>query len=132
MRLLLAGTAIGLVLATVLPIDDATALCASRTRITGFWKSDDGGKYTVRLAANNVVWWLGEGPGFTNVFRGVINGNTITGEWSDVLHTGGGSGGFGTLSLQLDGTLAALNGFHKLSDTGGFGGTRWFFPCADN
>jgi hypothetical protein len=132
MHLLLAAAGIGAVLATLLATD-ATAQCA-RTQLTGVWQSDDGGTYAVRRSGN-LVWWVGEskdgGRSFTNVFKGVVNGSTITGDWADVRNANGfqSSTNKGTLTLQLDGTLNNLFGFRKVSATGGFGGTRWSFPC---
>jgi hypothetical protein len=47
--------------------------------IGGSWDGDDGEKYVLR-EAGNVVWWLGKngdrGKTWTNVFPGVITGNT--------------------------------------------------------
>ena len=137
MRQLRAGVGLGFAVAVAMLLPrDAGAQCVSRKQITGVWKSDDGGTYTVRRIGS-VVWWVGEssdgGRSFTNVFRGEIKGTTITGEWLDVRSAGGfkGDTNRGTLTLRLVGTLTALSGFNKVSDTGGFGGKRWFFPCAD-
>ena len=133
MHVLLAAAGIGLVLATLLATD-ATAQCSARTQLTGVWQSDDGGTYTVRRSGK-LVWWVGEstdgGRSFTNVFKGVVDGSTITGDWADVRNANGfqSNTNKGTLTLQLDGTLKSLFGFSKVSATGGFGGTRWFFPC---
>ena len=112
---------------------DAMAQCASRKQITGIWQSDDGGSYAVRQRGLVVGQRKDGGQSFTNVFRGVINGNTITGEWMDVRNANGfkGETNKGTLTLQLIGTLTALGAFTKVSDTGGFGGRRWSFPCND-
>ena len=85
-----------------------------------------------------MVWGVGEsgdgGQSFTNVFRGVIDGDTITGEWLDVHNAHGfhGDTNRGTLMLQLDGALTALFGFNKVSETGGFGVSMWFFPCGSD
>src|SRR5207253_866522 len=61
--------------------------------LSGVWTADDGGTYYVREFQNE-VWWLGWSPtssndfhkgiAFSNVFQGVISGDTITGEWADV------------------------------------------------
>jgi hypothetical protein len=135
MRLLVAVTGIGLALAVMLPTD-AKALCVSRSHLSGQWSSDDGGSYHVRRNAGNVVWWVGQsgdgGRSWTNVFKGVYDPNTnlITGDWADVISSGV---NFGSLTLRLNGSLEHVNGFDKVSGNGsGFGGTRWFFHCADN
>jgi hypothetical protein len=133
MRLFFATTAaVGLILATALP---AKAQCVSRSQLSGEWLSDDGGTYWVRRADGNVVWWVGQsgdqGRTWINVFKGTYDPKTnlIVGDWSDVR-----SAHFnqGTLTLKLNGTLTAVNGFNKVSGVGPFGGTRWFFHCADN
>ena len=130
-------TATAFTLATILAGQSpASAQCASRNQITGIWHSDDGGSYSVRRVGH-VIWWVGEsadgGQSFKNVYRGEINGNTITGEWMDVQNANGfhGDTNRGTLTLQLEGDLQHLFAFNKVSDTGGFGGRRWSFPCND-
>ena len=83
-----------------------------------------------------MVWRVGEsgdgGQSFTNVFRGVIDGDTITGEWLDVHNAHGfhGDTNRGTLTLQLDGALTALFGFNKVSETGGLAAAGGFSPAA--
>src|SRR5262249_40920565 len=64
--------------------------------LTGTWAANDGGLYFVRQNADT-LWWAGMstesdrgladfqfGLAFTNVFRGTIQGETITGTWVDV------------------------------------------------
>jgi hypothetical protein len=132
MRLLLAATGVGLSLAIMLPTS-AKAQCVSRSHLSGTWLSDDGGTYHVRRNGTD-VWWMGQsgdgGRSWTNVFKGHWDSQTnlITGEFSDVINST--QINFGPLTLKLDGTLEHLNGFEKVS--GGFGGSRWFFHCADN
>jgi hypothetical protein len=113
---------------------NADALCVSRSQLSGTWLSDDGGTYHIRRNDGNVVWWLGQsgdgGRSWTNVFKGHYDPQTnlITGDWSDVINSTRINSG--SLTLRLNGTLEHLNGFDRVS--GGFGGTRWFFHCADN
>jgi hypothetical protein len=134
MRMLLAATGVGLIIAASFPAV-SSAQCVSRSKISGKWLSDDGGTYLVRRADNNVIWWMGQsgddGRSWINVFRGVYDpkSNTFTGEWSDVHATNfTGPGNQGTLTLRLNGTLTAVNGFDKVSATGApFGGKWWFF-----
>lgn len=136
MRSLLAATGVGVSLAIVLATN-AQALCVSRSQLSGQWLSDDGGTYHVRRNAGNVVWWMGKsgdgGRSWTNVFKGVYNPQTnlITGDWSDVITSTNINSG--SLTLRLNGTLQHVNGFDKVSGSGaGFGGSRWFFHCADS
>jgi hypothetical protein len=106
------------------------------SRSPGHGSRTTGGTYHVRRVGN-VIWWVGEssdgGHSFTNVYRGVISGSTITGDWLDVrtAHGFGGDTNKGTLTLQLIGTLTSLSGFKRVAATGGFGGSRWSFPCND-
>jgi hypothetical protein len=133
MRLLLAATGVGLILAIVIPTN-AKALCASRPMLSGTWLADDGGTYHVRRNEGNVVWWMGqsadEGRSWTNVFKGIYDPQTnlITGEFSDVINSNHINSG--PLTLKLNGSLQHVNGFEKVA--GGFGASRWFFHCADN
>jgi hypothetical protein len=99
--------------------------------MNGVWKANDGGTYYVRQIGND-VWWLGMsgdgGRSWTNVYKGVRNGDTVTGTWADVPH--GGVRSSGILNLHVAGTTGVL-GFSRLQVSGGFGGSRWFQPCND-
>ena len=57
------------------------------SNLTGAWAASDAGTYYVRQVGNT-IWWLGMSPDqgitFANVFKGTIQGNTITGDWVDV------------------------------------------------
>ncbi|MBI2782452.1 MAG: hypothetical protein HYX55_11780 [Chloroflexi bacterium] len=82
----------------------ATAVyaCGSRTLtwdgksaidLTGTWTVDDDGVYYLRQLGDQ-VWWLGmsglgrplvdRGSDWTNVYRGTLSGDTITGTYADV------------------------------------------------
>jgi hypothetical protein len=89
--------------------------------LTGVWSATDQGTYYLRQVGNT-VWWLGvssdDGWTFANIFRGTVEGNTITGDWSDVprgvFQNGGvlrlnASGGSASLSLTSVG--ASLAGY---------------------
>lgn len=107
------------------------AQCTSRPSMTGEWKGTDGATYFVRQSGT-VVWWVGLGDTFTNVFKGTRDRKTqtVTGDWVDVA----GASGKGTLVLRVEadkGTNRAFS-FSKVSETGGFGNNKWFFPCDDN
>ena len=52
--------------------------------LTGTWEGNEpGGEYYVRQIGH-VVWWVGLGYDYTNVFRGVITSHHVSGDWSDV------------------------------------------------
>ena len=61
--------------------------------LTGTWAGDDAGVYYLRQLGDE-VWWLGmsglggplvaRGLDFTNVYRGTLSGDTITGTYADV------------------------------------------------
>jgi hypothetical protein len=93
--------------------------------LTGVWSSNDVATYYLRQLANT-VWWFGmsrdRGLTYANVFRGVINGDTIIGEWADVPL--GAIRNSGTLSLTGASNLAATT-LTKSSFTGGFGALSW-------
>jgi hypothetical protein len=118
-------------LVLVLLASHATAQCVSPTGLNGGWKANDGGTYYLRRL-DSVVWWMGMsaegGRSWTNVFRGTTNGDTITGEWADVIGKGA-----GTMTLKILGKLGVgVHGFDKIGGTGsGFGGQHWFRPCND-
>jgi hypothetical protein len=101
------------------------------------WHANHDGTYFLRRLGN-VIFWMGRssdgGKTWTNVFRGVINGNTIDGEWADVLaaHEDA-NAGHGTLKLRIIGAIGSgVDGFEKIGATGaGFGGSKWSQPCHD-
>ncbi len=107
------------------------ALCAAPKDLNGVWQANDGGTYFVRQIGNN-VWWVGmsgdDGKTWTNVFKGVRNGNTVLGQWADVPKGKILSGGI--LNLNIQGSGGVL-GFTRSQVTGGFGGSRWFQRCDD-
>jgi hypothetical protein len=107
------------------------AQCVAPRDMNGVWKANDGGTYYVRQIGND-VWWLGMsgdgGRSWTNVYKGVRNGDTVTGTWADVPH--GGVRSSGILNLHVDGTTGVL-GFSRRQVSGGFGGSRWYQPCND-
>ena len=90
--------------------------------LTGPWKGNDGGKYYIRQLGNN-VWWFGEqsptNPGWSNVARGVLNGNELRLEWADVPK--GRIMGSGNLVLKVESPSRIV----ATSKTGGFGGSIW-------
>jgi len=117
----------------------ADAQCSARTRITGTWLADDGGTYVVRRTGGTTIWWLGRsadgGKSFTNVFKGVRNGNRITGDWADVIsQSKDPNSGVGSLVLEINATKQGnqefISGFKKVGGSGaGFGATNWRAEC---
>jgi hypothetical protein len=107
------------------------AQCVAPRDMNGVWRANDGGTYYVRQVGND-VWWVGMsadgGKTWTNVFKGVRNGATVTGTWADVPH--GKTRSSGILNLHVDGTTGVL-GWSRRDVSGGFGGSRWFQPCND-
>jgi len=90
--------------------------------LTGVYRSNDGGTYYVRQLGNT-VWWLGtsadDGGTYTNVFKGIITGSKINGNWADVPRGQNNAGGAMTIQILNP------NSFKKLSQTGGFGPSLW-------
>jgi len=91
--------------------------------LTGIWGADDDATYYVRHIGN-AVWWLGlsrdRGLTFANVFHGILQGNGLSGEWSDVPL--GTFRNHGTLNLSLDANRINLS---RLVQTGNFGAQSW-------
>lgn len=111
----------------------ALALCVAPRDLNGVWRANDGGTYYVRQIGRN-VWWVGmssdDGRTWTNVYKGVRSGNTITGQWADVPRGRINSGGTLNLIIQT-GSSGGILGFTRSTVTGGFGGSRWFQDCDD-
>ena len=98
------------------------AICAAPPSLGGLWHANDGGTHQVRITGTN-VFWTGKSAdnsrSWTNVFKGTLKGNIITGERADV---GGRNHGSGTLTLRVSGTAF----MQRIGATGsGFAGTRW-------
>jgi hypothetical protein len=100
--------------------------------MTCTWGGDDGGTYYIRHAGNTVMWAgfsndnvnaFNNGLTFSNVFCGIINGDSLTGTWVDVPR--GDTMSSGTLNLQITTASDGEIQIKKISDTGGFGGSSW-------
>jgi hypothetical protein len=119
-------------LVLLLTASQTSAQCLAPKGLTGVWKANDGGTYYVRRLGTT-VWWMGEsadeGRSWTNVFKGVLSGDTFTGEWADVVQ----ASGRGTLTLKIEGAIGVgVHGWRKIGGSGdGFGGEHWFQPCND-
>jgi hypothetical protein len=126
MRRLLSAAAIGVVTLLVLGAP-CPAAHAADINLTGIWSCDDGGTYYVRQVGG-IVWWLGksedDGRSWTNVFKGTIRGDIVSGAWGDVPQ--GSIMGSGALTLKLhfqDGRVVGMEKVRQVGD--GFGGARW-------
>ncbi len=110
----------------------AFALCLAAKDMNGVWKADDGGTYYVRQIRND-VWWVGmspdDGKSWTNVFKGVRNGNKVTGTWGDVP---GRNRNAGALNLEIQGTFPSVQSFTKTQSPTGVGASRWFQTSCDD
>ena len=88
--------------------------------LTDTWTSDEGGGGIYYLTQiGSTLWWYGEGdpnsPGWSNVARGTISGNTITMTWADVPK--GQTRNHGSMKLQI----VSDNELKVISQTGGAG-----------
>jgi hypothetical protein len=84
---------------------------------------NDGGTYYISQFNTDpfpTIVWFGESGGFSNVFRGSRNGNTVPGVWADVPK--GGAAGSGTMVVTYDPATDTLT---RAEVTGGFGGSQW-------
>ncbi|MBD2494078.1 hypothetical protein [Nostoc sp. FACHB-280] len=108
------------------------ALCVAPRDLNGIWRANDGGTYYVRQIGND-VWWVGmssdNGKTWTNVFKGVKKGNTVTGQWADVPRGRIKSGGILNLTVKV--TNQSVSEFTRSAVSGGFGGSRWLPTCDD-
>ncbi len=70
--------------------------------LSGIWKTIDGSPYYLRQVDND-IWWLGEHQNqqWFNVFKGVIIGDSIEGEWVNTPKSG--NRDYGKLILSLKG-----------------------------
>ena len=89
--------------------------------LTATWECDDGGVYYSRLVGKD-FYWFGEDPngGWSNVFVGRFQGNTISGEWVDVPK--GGNRLNGKLKVNVSRDRMTLS---VIEADGGFSGEIW-------
>lgn len=74
------------------------------------------------------IWWVGissnDGMTYTNAFKGMIENDINSGEWSDVPKGTGSQ--YGTLNIQVNRSpTGEINGLSLLSESGGFGIAEW-------
>jgi len=111
---------------------------SSAIDLTGTWAGDDAGVYYLRQLGDQ-VWWLGmsglgeplvdRGSDWTNVYRGTLSGDTVTGTYADVPQ--GKIQDKGPVVMKLSPTSAggiALVRVDPVLETG-FGG-KMFTPCS--
>jgi len=100
----------------------ATAAAAAvNTDLTGRWRCNDGGTYSIRQIGNQ-LWWSGtsaDGRSWSNVFHGTINGSIVSGSWADV--PPGQTRNSGDMTLRVvNPNLLRMEG-----PPSAFGGTEW-------
>ena len=88
--------------------------------LTGTWRANDGGTYNLRQIGGE-LWWYGRDAngGWTNVFHGQVQGDSISGKWADVPPGQARSAGIMVLQIQGSNHLVATE------RTGGFCGSDW-------
>ena len=116
-----------LVLAYIPIIDTRAFSLFKPQQLTGMWKGQDQGTYYVRQIGNDILW-MGmspdEGKTWTNTFVGKINGDIVSGKWTDVPR-GKIVQGVGTLTLKVS-TEGDKYFMQKTGSTGTpFGTSTW-------
>ena len=96
---------------------------AAAPDISGVWRADDGGTYTIKQSGNTVSWEGVSGDGgrrWTHTFNGELQGNVVIGQFFD--HEPGASRGVGNLSVKI----ISKNRLEKVVGAGReFGGSLW-------
>ncbi len=94
--------------------------CSIIPNLSGYYYANDGGHYYVRHIGNQ-IYWFGEHPSgnWANVFKGTVEGKTISGSFYDVPK--GRIAGYGSLTLSVG---CFGSGFTKLTGNN-FGGSVW-------
>ena len=90
----------------------------SASNLTGTWKGNNAGSYTIRQTGS-IVSWNGRGGNFRNMFIGQRQGNTVSGYWQDT--AGSQTQNSGRLTFKI------VNGSElvRISHTGALGNSRW-------
>lgn len=87
--------------------------------LTGIWQDENGVSYHIRQVGSRIYWMADKRPEYVHVFSGTLQGNMISGSWSDL--PGGRLRHSGSLTLRVDST----NRIIVLSSQGDrFTGTR--------
>jgi hypothetical protein len=97
--------------------------------LTGAWHADDFGTYYLHQVDEETVWWLGlsrdGGQSFANVFQGMLQGTSISGDWADIPLGPGGARSGGQLVLEMVTGRTTTLQLSATQKTGGFGGSNW-------
>lgn len=104
---------------TILFLTNITAVFGQTFNLSGTWRTDFGGTYTIRQNGEKICWYYSDLPRVHNVFCGVIAGNTISGNWLDP--PGGQLEQAGQLALRIESNDRMV----KISSTGDYGGSTW-------
>jgi uncharacterized membrane protein len=88
--------------------------------LSGVWRCNDGGTYTIRQSGLQIAWDAASGDAgksWTHVFNGASRGDAISGKWMDNRTRGGG---------DLSVLMIDSKRLEKVPGTGeGFGGSVW-------
>lgn len=106
----------------------ASATCAASTTFAGRWMGNDGGRYVIVQNGIRVNWTgrsADNGRTWTHRFSGsIVAPGVVLGTWQDIAP--GRMRQSGTLRVRLQNGVIT-----RMSQTGGFGGSRWTKPCDD-
>ena len=91
---------------------------ASASNLTGTWKGNNAGSYTIRQTGA-IVSWNGRGRNYRNVFIGQRQGNTVSGYWQDAASSQTQNAGRLTFKIVNGSELV------RISHTGALGNSRW-------
>jgi hypothetical protein len=86
--------------------------------LSGMWRANDGGTYTIRQSGKTITWDSSGGM-MQNTFNGWIRGDRITGFWKDGKSNKPENSGYLTLRIESDNKLVLVE------HTGPFTGSTW-------
>ena len=90
----------------------------SASNLTGTWKGNNAGSYTIRQTGA-IVSWNGRGRNYRNVFIGQRQGDTVSGYWQDAASSQTQNAGRLTFKIVNGSELV------RISHTGALGNSRW-------
>ena len=90
----------------------------SASNLTGTWKGNNAGSYTIRQTGS-IVSWNGRGRNYRTVFIGQRQGNTVSGYWQDAASSQTQNAGRLTFKIVNGSELV------RISHTGALGNSRW-------
>ena len=91
---------------------------SAELNLSGIWRSNDGGTYTIRQSGKTMTWESSGGIA-QNTFNGWIQGTRITGFWKDAKSSNPEKSGYLSLRIQSDNKLVLVD------HTGPFAGSTW-------